>query len=149
MSRNAFDDTRGAEFVDKISLPSKFVKNGFLELFIRYQPGDNAVLEFLCSDAIGLNRGIDVVDGFKAGMEAQRDSTITIGNVLSGGEAYRMKVEAAVECAASLYEIKIDGETIERASFLYHNSLQQGRKGLSHCNGCRKPHPRTTPVGNR
>ncbi len=129
MSGNAYDDTRNDTYIGKASIPSKFVDNGYLELFIRYEAADNSLLTFLCPSAQGLSREISISDGFKAGVEVQKDSTVDINELLNQGESYADLVKLSIDCVSELYEIWIDGEKTETDGFMYHSHTNRGEKG--------------------
>lgn len=128
-SRNDFDDTRSDAYINRVSLPSKFINNGFLELFIRYEAADNALLEFLCPVSEGLNRELSISDGFKAGVESQKDSTIDVSDLITGGDALASKIENSINCVSSIYELWIDGIQMNLSQFMYHMHNNKNEKG--------------------
>ena len=58
--KTAYDDTWNVEYPTySASMPSKYVENGFLELYLPYIPrSDDQVIEYLCPDLKPANRGI-------------------------------------------------------------------------------------------
>ena len=129
ISDGYYDDTRSNEYIKAVSIPSKFIKNGFLEVFMRYDPGDNAKLAFLCPDSQGINKELTIMDGMRAGIASQQDSTLSVEEILSGGENYEQKVESSVKCASGLFEIKIDNVLIPM-DLNYHIHKNHGEKGF-------------------
>lgn len=122
-----YDDSRGNQHIRSVSIPSKYVKGSYLELFIRYRPNQNAVMTFLCPGTIDMNRNQSFVDGFNAGLEMQRDSTKSIGDLLAPDLEYSEALEQSIACLSQIFEVSIDGQVLDNLeySFRIHPSKQE------------------------
>ncbi len=129
LTNNMYDDLRVNAYVSKASIPSKYIKSGFLEVFIRYQAIDNELLNLLCPDANKLDWDLTLGESFRAGVESQMDTTFDINELLSGGEAYANLVEEVIGCISELYEIKIDGEIMDSGPYFFHIHSNRSEKG--------------------
>lgn len=125
-----YDDERRGGFIWSASIPSKFIKNDFLEVFIRYSPRDNELLDFLCPNYENLEREVSIMDGVRAGMKSARDSTVTIEDVLGTDEQYEQRVKGAINCLSEMYEIYIDGELVVSRDFFFTVHENNNERGI-------------------
>lgn len=125
-----YDDSRGDRHIQVVSIPSKYVKGNYLELFIRYRPNQNAVLTFLCPGTIDMNRNQSFVDGFNAGFEAQRDSTKSLGDILAPDLEYAEALKQSVGCLSQIFEVSIDGEVLNDLDYAFRIHPSKQEKGL-------------------
>lgn len=131
LMRNAYyDDVRGDAFVKDLSIPSKYVDNGFLEIFIHYDPKYNDVMRFRCPDAEAMDGTIQFSDGFKAGMEAGMDTTKSVDDFLPDTSENLDRVKSAAACLSEMFIIKIDDEVVENTDFSYYTHPSKGEKGF-------------------
>ena len=105
-----YDDHRPEKSLIRTgSLPSKFVKNGFLELFIAYMPKqDNPSLEKLCPHFEPFREA-----GFESGLNFSLDSDQPKERSLNA-------VDTALSCFSKMYEIHVDDSLILEPAFRFH-----------------------------
>ncbi|GAB5523567.1 MAG: hypothetical protein Roseis2KO_14390 [Roseivirga sp.] len=125
-----YDDDRGDHHIQLVSIPSKYVENDYLELFVRYRPNQNAIMTFMCPDTQDMNRSESFLDGFNKGMEAGRDSTKSIGDLLAPDLDYADALKEAVNCLTQIFEVKIDGVVQEDLDFAFRMHPSKGEKGF-------------------
>jgi hypothetical protein len=126
-----YDDTRPEEnHILSVSIPSKYVENQYLELFIRYRPNQNAVMTFFCPETLDMNQDRTVMAGFNAGVEAQADSTKSIADLLGPDMDYAAALEEAVKCLTQIFEVKIDGVVQDDVEFAFQRHPSKGEKGF-------------------
>lgn len=114
-----YDDLRKEEtLVGNASIPSRFVQNGFVELFIRYFPNeDDKALSLQCPDVESPKKaGIrsDFVIGFNSGTQEPDEDF----------------PEKSLKCLSSFYEISIADSIFAAPTFrfYYHPNMQE--KGI-------------------
>ena len=121
-----YDDSRPADaFIDHLSLPSKYVKNGFLELFIRYNPRDNDILELLCPAYNELGPKDGFFDNFKKGWDSVNDSTSSATVEMT----YTERITAALKCQTEMFEVYIDGELYSTIDYAFKTHPSNNEKG--------------------
>ncbi|OEK00072.1 hypothetical protein BFP97_00435 [Roseivirga sp. 4D4] len=130
MNKVHYDDERSKGHIRTASIPSKFVKNDYLELFIRYSPRSNQVLDFLCPEFRGLERTNSFTEAMNAGMRSAQDSTVTMEDLLGTDEKYEELVKSSSQCLGSLYEVYLDGEKIENPDFFFTRHENKGERGV-------------------
>jgi hypothetical protein len=120
-----YDDMRAeSQFVYTASIPSKFVDNGFLELFIRYNPSNNSILKLICPDAYEMAYEPDIMIGFKEGMKA--DSVI---EAMTNNEEYDKRLLASINCQTSMFEVYIDGQLQADLDYSFKSDAGHQEKG--------------------
>jgi len=112
-----YDDRRLADgdVPQRASIPSRFVDNGFLELFIPYDPNDDdAAIEFLAPELgkVG-NRGF-VMDG-----------VISIGNLNR-----RANVDSLLHYMSALHRIYVDDSLYRQPTFHFYTHPGRKQDGL-------------------
>lgn len=125
-----YDDTRGDNYIQWMSIPSKFVQNGFLELFIHYDPKFNDVMAYKCPDAESIDGSISFAEGFNAGMKAGRDSTKTVEDFLPDEGDFEERVKQSVQCLSQIFQIRINDELLENPQFSYYTHPSKGERGF-------------------
>lgn len=125
-----YDDSRGSRHIRTLSIPSKYVKGNYLELFIRYRPNQNAVLTFLCPGTKDMNRNQTFVDGFNASFEAQMDSTKSIGDLLAPDLEYDEVLKQSVDCLSRIFEVSIDGVVLDNLEYAFRVHPSKQEKGF-------------------
>tara|TARA_R110000796_G_scaffold252596_1_gene388377 strand:+ start:21828 stop:23276 length:1449 start_codon:yes stop_codon:yes gene_type:complete len=129
MVDEVYDDLRADDhFIHRLSLPSKYVENGFLELFLRYNPKDNGILELLCPDSYKLSPEEGVMQGFKAGMKAQMDTTLNVDELIRD-KNYEVKLIESLICQTQIFEIYIDGELYPNPEYAFKTHPSNGERG--------------------
>ncbi len=130
IQKGHYDDERRGGYIKHASIPSKFVDNNFLELFIRYSPSKNGVLEFLCPESKGLERDPSFLDGMRAGMESARDTTKSIEELLGTDSDYDELVKASIDCISQIYNVYIDDVLVENPELFFTTHENKGEKGF-------------------
>lgn len=129
MVEGFYDDLRADDqFIRELSLPSKYVENGFLELFLRYNPKDNSTLELLCPDSYKLSPDEGVLQGFKAGMKVQMDTTLNVDDLVRD-KNYEARLEQSLACQTQLFEVYIDGILYPNLDYAFKTHASNGEKG--------------------
>ncbi len=111
-----YDDQRGEKsLITSGSIPSKFVDNGFLQLFIAYMPmQDNRVLEKRCP-------------GFEPFHEPGFGADIQFGNA---PKPRTNAADTALACFLQLYQIHIDDSLFSDVPFRFHRHSNYGEYGI-------------------
>jgi hypothetical protein len=130
MQKGHYDDERREGYIYTGSIPSKFVKNDFLELFLRYSPNSNEVLSVLCPDFRDLERNVSLTRAMSAGAKSAKDSTLTLMEILGTDETYEALVKSSVGCLSSIYEVYIDGEKRDDLEFFFTRHDNKGERGV-------------------
>lgn len=130
MQARYYDDERRGGYVYRASIPSKFVENDFLELFIRYSPSSNEVLGLLCPDYRDLERSVSFSTAVSAGVKSTQDTTLTLEEILGTDETYEALVKSSVNCIGSIYEIYIDGNKQDNLDFFFTRHENKGERGI-------------------
>ncbi len=114
-----YDDLREEKsLVGSASIPSKFVKNGFLELFIRYFPSaDDKVLAAICPGLkLPKNPGLSSDIVFIVG-DDEFDSLL-------------LTPAKSLECMSALYEIRLNDSLFTAPDFRFFEHPNMEEKGL-------------------
>ena len=130
VQKGHYDDERREGYIYSGSIPSKFVKNDFLELFLRYSPSSNEVLSVLCPDFRDLERNVSLTRAMSAGAKSAQDSTLTLEEILGTDESYEALVKSSVGCLSSIYEVYIDGEKRDDLEFFFTRHDNKGERGV-------------------
>ena len=116
ITHHDYDDQRRENtLITSGSLPSRYVSNGFLELFIAYQPKkDDPVLEHLCPT-------------FKPPKERGFGSDIVVvgpGDFPKKREGVR---DTSMLCLSQLYEVQVDDSLFAKPAFkfYYHTNFKE------------------------
>ncbi len=125
-----YDDERSGGFISTASIPSKFIKNDYLEVFIRYSPRSNEILDLLCPDFRGLGRSTSITDAMRAGVRSSTDSTVTLEEILGTDEKYEELVKSSVACLSSMYEMYLDGERLQDVDYYFTKHDNKGERGI-------------------
>ncbi len=130
MENRFYDDDRGDEHIRLVSIPSKYVENDYLELFIRYRPNQNAVMSFMCPGTQDMNGSESFLDGFNKRLEAGQDSTKSTGDLLAPDLDYADALREAVNCLTQMFEVSIDGTVQTDLDFAFRKHPAKGEKGF-------------------
>lgn len=113
-----YDDAR-AEGVSiwNGSIPSKFVKESYLPLFIRYRPYHNETIKEFCSDWIPTKE-----DGFNSGIQISADG-------LRINEPYISEDDpaGALHCLEKYYTVQLDSSEVKSDFYLYRHPNKEER----------------------
>jgi hypothetical protein len=125
MAEVFYDDIRlDHQYIRTVSIPSKYVNNGFLEVFIRYNPNNNSILKLTCPDAFEMEYRPDVLIGFKEGMKA--DSII---EAMTNNKEYDKRLLASIECQTSMFEVYIDDQLQSDLDYSFKSHASHQEKG--------------------
>ena len=117
LQNSYYDDQRSeSSLITKGSIPSKFVDNGFLQLFINYLPKqDNQTLAQLCPDFKPFHE-----PGFGTSLQ------FTVEGVVVGSNS--KNADTALSCLSELYEIHVDDSLFNNNYRFYRhpNYLEYG-----------------------
>lgn len=112
---NHYDDERNS-IIDKVSISSKYVSNGFLEAFIRYRGNlHNAVIEKKCPDLQPL-RDVGIQSDIIVGWNAH--------------ENHNPSSDSSLICVQDLYQITIDDSLFTDLNYHYFRYEGYGERGL-------------------
>ncbi len=125
-----YDDERRGGFISTASIPSKFIKNDYLEVFIRYSPRINEILDLLCPDFRDLERSTSITEAMRAGARSTTDSTLTLDEILGTDEKYEELVKSSVACFSSIYEMHLDGKKLEDVDYYFTKHDNKGERGI-------------------
>jgi len=113
-----YDDTRADEGnIWHASIPSKFVKESFIPLFIRYRTQHNTMIEESCPDWKPLKK-----DGFNSGIQIN-SSGVKMGNA----SISESNPEEALECLSKFYTVSIDSIKLDAEYYLYRHPNNKER----------------------
>lgn len=118
LSRLNYDDEREilGSYVDKISLPSKYVSNGFLDVFIKYKENrESAVIEKICPN-LKPQREVGIRSDFIIGFNSAKDDN--------------MSTDSSLICVQSLYQISVDDSLFTNLSARFFRYPKYGERGL-------------------
>ncbi|HFA51951.1 MAG TPA: hypothetical protein ENJ95_23285 [Bacteroidetes bacterium] len=117
---NDYDDQLGEKaLITSGSIPSKFVDNGFLQLFIAYMPkDDDKTLKHRCP-------------GFEPFHEAGFGSDIQINLTKKSSMPRTNARDTALTCLSQLYEISIDDSLFSDVPFRFHRHANYREYGLA------------------
>ena len=100
------------------SIPSKFVKNGFLEIFLNYRPfSDDQALAMLCPE-------------FKPLKEAGFGTDLVFSVNGNDGVPRLNAPDSALMCMARLYEIRVDDSIFQNPTFKFYEHPNDEELGL-------------------
>jgi len=112
-----FDDTRDKEDrIQKILMPSKYIKNGFLELFLTYQARkDDEAVELICPNAIP-----DEVSGLR--------STIRFGGQKE--DKYHTPIDSLLNCVSQIYKVYINDSLYQNIDYYFYKDNHYNQEGI-------------------
>lgn len=131
IQKGHYDDERKDEYIRSASIPSKFIDNNYLELFIRYSPNKNEILDFLCPEYKNLVSDPSIFDGMRAGMASVQDSTKSMDEILGTDADYDDLVKASIGCIDQVYDIYIDDQLAENVELFFTTHENKGEKGYA------------------
>jgi hypothetical protein len=112
-----YDDLRDEDnLVSEVSLPSKYIGNGYLEVFIRYFPHDNDKLAKLCPDFTPAKK-----EGFKSGVHFN----------VAGKKALRQhEADTSLICFGKLYQVSVNDSIYNEPRFRFYEHPNRDEPGL-------------------
>ena len=123
LENNFYDDSRPEDaYVEKVSIPSKYVSGDFLSLFLRYNPDENGRIRSNCPDFEPLKN-----DGFNSSLKAvMTDDGLSI-NPQSFSKEDKMML---VSCLEEFYEIAVNDSVYTEQSFYFYEHPKKSQKGI-------------------
>ena len=123
LETNYYDDTRSdEEYIEKVSVPSKYVNGDFISLFLRYDPKDNKRIESNCPDFQPLKN-----DGFNASLQFKfTDNGLTISPQKFEDEDKEM----LLGCLKELYVISVNDSVYADLKFFFYEHPMKSQKGI-------------------
>ncbi|MEO9484772.1 MAG: hypothetical protein ABJG47_15035 [Ekhidna sp.] len=123
VTANYYDDKRSEDqYVNSISLESKFIDKHHFQVFLRYDAADNGLIASQCPDYEPLkDDGLNMKFGFKA----------AAGNLQITGVDYSSEDrQKLLECQASIYQLSINDSTYSDLKYHFYIHPAQEQKGL-------------------
>lgn len=120
---NYYDDLRSEDqYIDKVSIPSKYVDKAYFPLFIRYNPSDNSTIQTHCPDFEPVKD-----DGLN-----WRFSLLTSGGnfQISGRDYSGEEFETLLQCQSEMYEISVNDSIYDNLSYHFYAHPAKDQKGL-------------------
>lgn len=123
MENNYYDDARSEDdYVEKVSVESKYVKGDFMSLFLRYNPDDNQRINSNCPDFQPLKN-----DGFNPRLRMVVDD----GGFFIRSENFENEdKEMLLSCLADFYVISVNDSIYNSQNFYFGEHPQKGQKGV-------------------
>ncbi len=123
MSSNFYDDQRAEEnYVEIASIKSQFVTEPFFQLFIRYDPQDNSIVQDHCPDFEPIKD-----DGLNWRMEiVMDDENFIITAKDYSGEDF----DQAISCLGSIYEVAINDSVYQELNYYFYEHSSHEQRGL-------------------
>ncbi|MEP0985007.1 hypothetical protein [Ekhidna sp.] len=123
ISADMYDDVRSADdYIETISIPSQFIDKPFFPLFLRYNPGDNSIIQGNCPDFEPLKEdGLNSTMGIKTGK----------GGFHITSKDYSVEdFEQLLACQSSIYQIMVNDSIYENLTFRFYAHPHKDQKGL-------------------
>ncbi|MEQ9007842.1 MAG: hypothetical protein RLP12_08160, partial [Ekhidna sp.] len=120
---NAYNDERPDEdYIEKISIPSKYIDKPFFPLFLRYSPADNPLIRSSCPGFQplkddGINSRMGIISG---------DGNFHIRDKDYSNEDFAM----LLRCHSSIYQISINDSIYSDLTFRFYIHPHKKQKGL-------------------
>lgn len=122
LENNYYDDSRPEdEFVEKVSVASKYVTGDFLSLFLRYNPDDNQRIQSNCPDFEPLKN-----DGFNSSIKIKLDGGLKISPQDFSEEDKNM----LLSCLGDLYKITVNDSVYAELEFFFYEHPEKSQKGI-------------------
>ena len=114
LGNNIYDDTwDGAKLVSSASIHSKFVSNGFVELYLPYVGRvDDKVIKLLCPDLVPAKKGVFVM-GFG---DRARDT---------------MNAAKVLDCHRQRFQVYVNDSLLSDLTYRFYDHPQRKNKGLT------------------
>ncbi len=115
-----FEDTRDVNArIHNISIPSKFITNGYLELFIKYNArNDDDVVQKICPSIIP-----DETSGFGSNINLSFTNS-------SEEDKYYSPPDSMLYCVSELYKVYINDSLYQNLDYYFYRNLNFGEEGL-------------------
>ncbi len=120
---NVYDDQRPSdEYIARASIPSAFVNQDFLPLFLRYDPADNMAIRKTCPDYTPLK-----ADGVNF---AYRFVPSKTGLHFTSEKFEGEDIEALMECRKSIYRISFNDSLYANLDYFFYEHPAKKQRGL-------------------
>lgn len=123
LATNQYDNLRSSEkYIAGASIHSNIVKDGFLQLFVRYNPRDNELIKSNCPDFDPIKN-----DGWNWSMKVDRSD----GNFLLNDQNFdEQDKDKLLDCMSSFYQVSINDSIYSELKYYYYSHPSKEQKGL-------------------
>ena len=122
LENNYYDDLRpGSDYVEKVSVESKFFSKDFISLFIRYNPQDNRLIKSNCPDFEPLKN-----DGINSAMKFQLDNGLSI----RFEEFDEENKEMLLDCLSEFYQVSVNDSICEDLNYYFYEHPAKSQRGI-------------------
>jgi hypothetical protein len=123
LTTNQYDNLRAADtHISGASIESNIVSKGYLQLFLRYDPSDNELIQSNCPDFSPIKN-----DGWNWSMKFDSGG----GNLLLRAQDYaEVDKNELLDCISSLYKVYINDSIYADLKYYYYTHPSKGQKGL-------------------
>ncbi|MEL7003219.1 MAG: hypothetical protein AAFN93_10865 [Bacteroidota bacterium] len=122
LENNYYDDLRDkSEYIDKVSVESKFINTDFVSLFIRYIPSSNERIQSNCPDFKPMKN-----DGINPTFKFTFDSGMQISNQKFEEEDKEM----LLDCLQQYYEVSINDSVYSDLKYYFHEHPVKKQRGI-------------------
>lgn len=123
LSTNQYDNLRPADsYIAGVSVESNIVTGGYLQLYLRYDPRDNELIQSNCPDFSPMKK-----DGWNWSMKMDTEG----GNLLLRGQDFEEEDRnKLLDCISSLYRVQINDSIYSDLKYYYYTHPSKGQKGL-------------------
>ena len=122
LENNYYDDTRDeADYIEKVSVESKFVTKGFVSLFIRYNPEANEQIRSNCPGFTPLKN-----DGINSTLKFYLKNGLRIRSENFEEEDKEM----LLHCLSEFYEVSVNDSIYKDLKYYFHEHSTKNQKGI-------------------
>ena len=108
------DEMKERDLVSKPSIPSKFVENDYLELFLPYKGFDDPVIKFMCPE-----------------LEADKTTGTKVTMLkITGNPKHQSPVDSLLLCMSMMKQVMIDDSLYEDLHYHFYEHPRNEEKGL-------------------
>lgn len=123
LENNYYDDLRPDDkYVEKVSIPSKYVTGDFVSLFLRYNPNDNEHIQSNCPDFEPLKN-----EGFNPTLMIKIDEG---GFRIRSQNFEEEDKEMLLQCLTELYEVSVNDSVYSDLTYFFYEHPKKSQKGL-------------------
>lgn len=120
LTTNYYDDERPADdYIAKVSVDSKFVRDDFISLFIRYDASDNERIKSNCPDFEPVKN-----EGINANIK------ISTGTFFGITFDFRENNEQLLHCLSKLYQVSVNDSIYFDLNYYFFKHPAQDQKGI-------------------
>ncbi len=121
-SNNYYDDLRDEDdYVEKVSIHSKFIDGDFISLFIRYDVNENTRIQSNCPDFTPLKN-----DGLNSNLKFRFDKGLNI----SSENFEEEDIDRLMSCLSAFYEVSINDSVHTDLKYYFAEHPAKNQKGI-------------------